>query len=599
MCGINAIFAYHDDAPPIDAGELTRTRDAMRSRGPDASGAWFSADRRIALGHRRLSIIDVSERANQPMTIGGMTIVFNGEIYNYRELRVELGEECETTSDTEVLLRMYRRYGAEMLPRLRGMFAFAIWDGAALFPARDPYGIKPLYIADDGRTFRCASQVKALIAGGGVSTARDVAGIAGFYLRGHVPEPFTTYRAIHSLPAGSWMTVTHGGATAARAYFSIAEILRDAVPSTRDRAERIASAVGESVRYHLVSDVPVGAFLSAGLDSGSVVSHTASFETPSETLTMRFAAYAGTPKDELSDAARVARHYSVQHYSVDLTHEDVERELPRALEAMDQPTIDGLNSYFICRAAAQRGWKVALSGTGGDELFGGYSTFRTIPRAVRLFGALPRVSRAIAALHGKLARGRRFSPKTALAPKYAQTYVGAYIVKRGLFMPEELPEVMGRDEAEEALRRLDLFGLVRDAITPDPRTPFARVAALESALMLRSQLLRDLDWASMAHSLEVRTPLVDAFLLRAVAPLIVASKRDGKTLMAKPPLPRDIQHRRKTGFTVPLREWLAQRHPEFPRLFGMRAWALYVARNAGFQPATPAGKDAGATCLSS
>jgi asparagine synthase (glutamine-hydrolysing) len=573
MCGINAIFAYHDDAPPIDAGELTRTRDAMRSRGPDASGAWFSADGRVALGHRRLSIIDVNERANQPMTIGAMTIAFNGEIYNYRELRAELGEECGTSSDTEVLLRMYRRHGAEMLPRLRGMFAFAIWDGVALFLARDPYGIKPLYIADDGRTFRCASQVKALIAGGGVSTARDVAGIAGFYLRGHVPEPFTTYRAIRSLPAGSWMTVTRGGASDPRSYFSIAQVLHDAVPSTRDRAERIASAVRESVRYHLVSDVPVGAFLSAGLDSGSVVSHA----VPIETLTMRFAAYAGTAKDEVADAARVARHYGAEHYSVDLTHEDVKHELPRALEAMDQPTIDGLNSYFVCKAAAERGWKVALSGTGGDELFGGYSTFRTIPRAVRLFGALPRVSGAIAALHGKMARGRRFSPKTALAPKYAQTYAGAYVVKRGLFMPEELPEVMGVDEAEEGLRRLDLFGLVRDAMTPDPRTPFARVAALESALLLRSQLLRDLDWASMAHSLEVRTPLVDAFLLRAVAPLIVASKRDGKTLMATPPLPREILRRRKTGFTVPLREWLAQRHPEFPRLFGMRSWALYIA----------------------
>jgi asparagine synthase (glutamine-hydrolysing) len=506
----------------------------------------------------------------------GLALTFNGEIYNFRELRAQLaacGYKFSLDSDTEVLLRAYQHWGEQVVEKLRGMFAFAIWDGAALFLARDPYGIKPLYIADDGRTFRCASQVKALIAGGGVPCARDVAGIAGFYLRGHVPEPFTTYRAIRSLPAGSWMTVTRGGASAPRSYFSIAQVLHDAVPSTRDRAERIASAVRESVRYHLVSDVPVGAFLSAGLDSGSVVSHA----TPIETVTMRFAAYAGTAKDEVADAARVARHYGAEHYSVDLTHADVERELPRALETMDQPTIDGLNSYFICKAAAERGWKVALSGTGGDELFGGYSTFRTIPRAVRLFGALPRVSRAIAALHGKLARGRRFSPKTALAPKYAQTYVGAYIVKRGLFLPEELPEVMEVDEAEEGLRRLDLFGLVRDALTPDPRTPFARVAALESALLLRSQLLRDLDWASMAHSLEVRTPLVDAFLLRAVAPLVVASKRDGKTLMAKPPLPREILRRRKTGFTVPLREWLAQRHPEFPRLFGMRSWALYIA----------------------
>jgi asparagine synthase (glutamine-hydrolysing) len=552
MCGIVGCLALALEADP-DQNWVHTATERITHRGPDDEG--FYTDPDVALGFRRLAIIDLSPGGHQPMRSadGRYWMVYNGEIYNYVELGQELrqqGVTLRTTSDSEVLLEMYALLGKDVVHRLRGMFAFAIWDGATLFLARDPYGIKPLYVADDGRTFRCASQVKALIAGGGVPTARDVGGIAGFYLRGHVPEPFTTYRAIRSLPAGSWMTVTRGGATAPRSYFSIAQVLHDAVPSVRDRGERIASAVGESVRYHLVSDVPVGAFLSAGLDSGSVVSHA----SPIETLTMRFAAYAGTAKDEVADAARVARHYGAQHYSVDLTHEDVERELPRALEAMDQPTIDGLNSYFICKSAAERGWKVALSGTGGDELFGGYSTFRTIPRAVRLFGALPRVSRAIAALHGKLARGRRFSPKTAVAPKYAQTYASAYIVKRGLFMPEELPEVMGADEAEEGLQRLDLFGLVRDAVTPDPRTPFARVAALESALLLRSQLLRDLDWASMAHSLEVRTPL-----------------------MAKPPLPREILRRRKTGFTVPLREWLAQRHPEFPRLFGMRSWALYIA----------------------
>src|SRR5438874_5234337 len=182
MCGINAIYAFHPSAPPVDLEELVRTREAMRSRGPDAAGQWLSDDRRVGFGHRRLSIIDVSDRANQPMRSreGDATIIFNGEIYNYRKLREDLigaGEQFETASDTEVLLRLYRREGAAMLPHLRGMFAFCIWDdrSRSLFLARDPYGIKPLYYASDGGIARIASQVKALLAGGSVSTARDPA----------------------------------------------------------------------------------------------------------------------------------------------------------------------------------------------------------------------------------------------------------------------------------------------------------------------------------------------------------------------------------------------------------------------------------------
>src|SRR5258706_2009163 len=211
MCGINAIYAWHHAAPPADPEELIRTRDAMRARGPDAAGAWISPDPRLALGHRRLSILDLHERANQPMLMRGAAIVFrdaviafNGEIYNHGELRAASGERFDTTSDTEVLLRLVLREGPSILPRLRGMFAFALWNDVTrtLLLARDPYGIKPLYLADDGRTLRAASQVKALLAGGGVPATRDPAGVAGFLLRGSVPEPFTLYESIRALPAG-------------------------------------------------------------------------------------------------------------------------------------------------------------------------------------------------------------------------------------------------------------------------------------------------------------------------------------------------------------------------------------------------------------
>jgi asparagine synthase (glutamine-hydrolysing) len=597
MCGINAIYAFHPSAAPVNLDELTTCREAMHSRGPDAAGEWTSTDLRVGLGHRRLSIIDVSERANQPMLSreGDLAIIFNGEIYNYRQLRDELtsaGETFDTTSDTEVVLRMYRRNGAAMLPRLRGMFAFAVWDGRTrtLFLARDPYGIKPLYYANDGRTFRLASQVKALLAGGGVSRTRDPAGLAGFLLRGSVPEPFTMYESIRAVPAGSWMMVSAAGPTEPQSYFSIAAVLLDAVNSDRhysreERQEIIRRAVTESVGYHLVSDVPVGAFLSSGRDSSTVVALAAESGTPMRTVTLRFEEYAGTHKDEAPLAEVVAAHYGTQHATCTLSRDAFRRELPKALQAMDQPSIDGLNSYFVCKAASELGWKVALSGTGGDELFGGYSTFRTIPRfvrAFRVFRYFPAAARAFERLYGRVMPKdhARFSPKTPHMLKYAHSYEGAYLMKRGLFLPEELPSVLGEDVAEEGLRRLAILERIRETMTPDPGSPFARVAVLESALFMRNQLLRDMDWASMAHSLEVRVPLVDAFLLREVAPAVFTTKRrDGKELLARSPrkpLPAEILTRRKTGFTLPIRDWLAEEQSDPSHVFGMRPWALFL-----------------------
>jgi asparagine synthase (glutamine-hydrolysing) len=533
----------------------------------------------VGLGHRRLSIIDVNERANQPMVHGDLVLTFNGEIYNYSDLRDD--GAYETTSDSEVLLRMYRKFGAAMLPRLRGMFAFAIWDARTntLFLARDPYGIKPLYYANDGRTFRFASQAKALLTG--VSSSRDPAGVVGFLLRGHVPEPFTIYEDIRMLPAGSWMVVTRDGASEPRPHFSIAEVLRDAVNEHRrysdsERAAIIADGVRESVRYHLVSDVPVGAFLSAGRDSGSIVGLAAETGIPPQTITMRFE---GQANDETPLAEIVARQYGTTHHTATLSRDAFRAQLPRALAAMDQPTLDGLNSYFVSAAAAELGWKLALSGTGGDELFGGYSTFRNIPRFVRAVRPFRRMATAFRRVYRRIASGPRFSPKTAYTLHYCTSYEGAYLLKRGLFLPEEVASIVGEEMAEEGLKRLNLLDRIRDSITPDPGTPFARIAAMESALLLRNQLLRDIDWASMAHSLEVRVPLVDAFLLRKIAPAVFSTnKRNGKELLActpHRPLPPAVLTRKKTGFTVPNVAWLDDRR-HIGRHFGMRPWALYI-----------------------
>jgi asparagine synthase (glutamine-hydrolysing) len=591
MCGINGVFAWRAGAPPVDVEELVRSRECMRSRGPDAADVWISDDRRVGLGHRRLAIIDLSPAGAQPMRRGALAIIFNGEIYNYRELRARLeakGRTFTSHSDTEVMLALYEEMGESMLGELRGMFAIALWDGARqrMLLARDPYGIKPLYYADDGGTLRLASQVKALIAGGHVDKRFDPAAAAGFFLRGTVPEPFTMYRAIRALPAGSYCYVDANGVQEPRTYFSIAAALRDGVANAQrvteaEREALVHDAVLESVRYHMVSDVPVGAFLSAGIDSSAIVAFAReSGATDLQTMTLRFEEYRGRDNDEAPLATLVARRYGVRHTIRELTLDDFRAELPRIFMAMDQPTVDGLNSYFISKAASQLGLKVALSGTGGDELFGGYTSFRDIPRWMPITAVLSRVpglGEGVYRLNTALARrSRHISPKMGEILRHGASYAGAYLVKRGRFLTSELAGVLGPDVAKEGIARLDLLTLLERAVTPDPGTPYARVAALESSLYLRNQLLRDMDWASMAHSLEVRVPLVDAHLLRRLAPVLATRKGRGKGILAnapRPPLPPEIRTRRKTGFTLPIKEWLRQ---EGRVEFGKRSWARKV-----------------------
>jgi asparagine synthase (glutamine-hydrolysing) len=518
-------------------------------------------------------------------------IVFNGEIYNYRELRRHLegrGAGFTSQSDTEVLLGLYEAKGVEMFGELRGMFAIALWDGAKrkMLLARDPYGIKPLYYADDGATCRVASQVKALIAGGGVDKRFDPAGAAGFFLRGTVQEPFTMYRAIRALPAGSYCWIDAAGPHEPKQYFSIAGTLREAFDSRqripeRDSAAYVHDAMLESVRHHLVADVPVGAFLSAGIDSTTIVALAREGGAEDlQTMTLRFAEYRGRDNDEAPLASVVARRYGARHEVRELTLKTFRDALPHIFAAMDQPSVDGVNSYFISRAAAELGLKVALSGAGGDELFGGYTSFRDIPRWMPLTSPLARIPRlgdAVYRLNRALARrSRHVSVKMGEILRYGASYAGAYLVKRGRFLSDELPDILGPEMAREGLERLDILNLIERAVTPDPGTPFARVAALESSLYLRNQLLRDIDWASMAHSLEVRVPLVDAHLLRRLAPVIVGRRNRGKETLAaaaRPPLPREILQRRKTGFTLPIREWLEQDGRGEP---GKRLWARRV-----------------------
>jgi len=599
MCGINGIFAYNVAASPPDRRELVATRDAMALRGPDGLGEWWSEDRRMGFGHRRLAIVDLSEGGAQPMTsaCGRYIVTFNGEIYNYPALRAELerdGVRFRSNSDTEVLLVLYQREGEAMARRLRGMFAFAIWDTQErrIYLARDPYGIKPLYIANDGWTFRFASQVKALLAGGRISRAPEPAGLVGFHLWGSVPEPFTLYRDIRMLPAGHTMLVDSRGPHASRSYASVIEEFARGAEKPADLAdlpELVRAATLDSVSAHLMADVEVGLFLSSGIDSGALLGLMKDAGQSKVTcITLAFEEFRGTDEDETFLAAQVARSYGAQHIVRTVSATEFNQDLPSIMAAMDQPSIDGINTWFVAKAAREAGLKVALSGLGGDELLAGYPSFRDVPRWVsllRLQSAVPPVGYLTRSLLRLLGLGK-LNPKLPGMAEYGGTYAGSYLLRRGLHLPFELKEVMDPEFARSGLSRLDPLRRIESASGKVPLHPISRVAALESTNYMRHQLLRDCDWAGMAQSIEIRTPLVDSVLLRALAPVAphLKDQASGKGLLARAPrtaLPDAVISRSKTGFVVPTGQWLSRSTPATASLKGMasRAWSRQVLAN--------------------
>ena len=574
MCGLAGAILSPDFSASSDGHRaVERMCDAMSSRGPDAAGYWQANNAPVFLGHRRLSIVDLEARANQPFVsdCGNYVIVFNGEIYNFLELRSALSEQGEvfrTTSDTEVILRLYIREGAQMLARLRGMFAIAIWDTREknCFFARDPYGIKPLYVAKTRAGWLFASQVKALLASGLVSDETDTLGEASFWMLGSVAGPRTWFKDISEIPPGSWAEIDgEGKFTGPESYWNIGESW-SVSPQDVDREEvreRVRQALLESVKYHLVADVPVGVFLSGGIDSGALAGLMAECGVRQLTgVTIAYEEFRGTHYDEAPIAARIARHYGIDHVVRRVTRAEFEADLPAIMASMDQPTIDGINTWFASKAVAETGLKVVVSGVGGDELFMGYDSFRQIPRLVK-------AARAIAQFPGGMALENLLTSVQAKrsgnlrwqhAPQWLQTIGGGWWLRRSTCAPGDLPRLMGRDIGSVPTADRVPEHWLTDMVGMLPKDPALALAQIESMTYLRNQLLRDSDWASMAHSVELRTPLVDAHLLKQLAPLLGQFRKfSNKSLLAHAPakpLPQDILTRRKTGFGIPVKQWI-------------------------------------------
>lgn len=556
MCGIAGVVQA--GGVTLSADALARMGRAVEHRGPDDRGAWRSADGEAAYVHARLAILDLSPAGHQPMTVAGgrYTITYNGEIYNYTELRhslVAAGIEFHSQSDTEVIVRLYEAHGPECVSRLRGMFAFAIWDHRerTCFLARDAFGIKPLYYCERNGALLFASEVRSLLASGWIEQRLDPQATYEYFRSGSVPEPLTLCRGIRALEAGHSMT-WRAGRTSQRRYWDVRFSSR---PYCADPVAVTRQALLESVAAHFVSDVPVGVFLSGGLDSTALValSSITQHGQPIRTMSLSFP---GSPLDEGPDARRTAKLFKTEHHEWPITAPVARALVEECLFAADQPSIDGLNTFTVSRLARRFGAKVVLSGVGGDELFGGYPSFRSVPRLARV-AAYARLGRPVTGSLIRLAAGVAGSKMSRLADLLASrpTLDNAYSTFRGVYTRAEA--VMLTDHfvggADGVLDTIDPLSSWTNADAKD------EVSRMELTRYMRNQLLRDTDVMSMASGIELRVPFLDAKLFSSLANIpsqIRTMPRKRLLTLAVPEIPDWIVNRPKRGFVFPMRQWL-------------------------------------------
>ncbi len=572
MCGIAGIIANATDIEE----RLRRMSEAIAHRGPDDQDCqmWPARDSiQTGFAHRRLSIIDLSAAGRQPMTTsdGRFSIVYNGEIYNYLDLRHALeqsGVAFRTNTDTEVLLELYRAHGTACLDRLRGMFAFALRDNESgdVFVARDRLGIKPLYYYSEGGRFLFCSELLGLLASGLAPRVLDAVSLNSYLSFGAVQEPRTIIEGVRSLPPAHFMVVGAGGVVReTQCYWRLPaarhDIARDeAIATTRSLLE-------ESVRLHLVADVPLGAFLSSGVDSASIVALMSKHASGRvKTFTVCF------EEPEFSEdrlARKVAETHHTEHREIVLSDAEMLASLPDAISAIDQPTIDGINTWVISRAARRAGMTVALSGLGGDELFGGYPSFRRA-RKLEQYGAPvgwlnPASRRRLARIAAGVLGDSVPSQKAASVISAGADSLAAYASMRGLFSRtsrDSLINARVRGAAQPASdyelppESLELVG--DGEANGDV---FNRISRYEMSLYMANMLLRDTDAMSMSSALEVRVPLLDHKLVEWVYSLPGAMKtgRHPKQLLIEAmgaELPAEIANRKKTGFALPFERWI-------------------------------------------
>ncbi|MFN6218539.1 MAG: asparagine synthase (glutamine-hydrolyzing) [Aphanizomenon sp.] len=575
MCGIAGIIRLNTNNGRLEA-KIEKMQTALKHRGPDDAGIYISTDKQAALAHTRLSILDLSAAGHQPMstTDNRYHITFNGEIYNFQELRENLisqGEKFHSQTDTEVILKLYQRIGSDCVQHLRGMFAFAIWDDLekTCFLARDHLGIKPLYYYQLGTTLVFASELRAVLASGLPATNMSLEGLYGYLTTGSVPEPYTLIADIYCLSAGNWLYWQNGNITK-KQYWQINFTPEKISPP--EAREIVRKALLDSIQHHFISDVPVGIFLSGGIDSTTILA--LATQTQKSQLSTYSITFAESEFNEGELAQKIANHFGAKHTEYQVTSSFAKTILPDFLAAIDQPSIDGFNTFCVSKVAHDHGMKVVLSGLGGDEIFGGYQSFQKVPQMVewsKKLNILPFLRTGLGIgleSWGNSPRIKRFGDFLTQTPSFASAY-GTF---RGIFSHQEacmiinqlsistpiLPPLVppyqgGKPESESSSLPLARGGLGWGS------TPEDEVSFLELSGYMRNQLLRDSDIMSMNWGLELRVPFVDKTLLETVAPIPSNIRlAQGKKLLTQAitEIPDWVINRPKKGFSFPFENWM-------------------------------------------
>ena len=557
MCGIAGILSPNHQPEHLEI-LIERMQQALHHRGPDDRGIFISQDKQVALAHTRLSILDLTAAGHQPMSIdnGRYWITFNGEIYNFQELRSRLesqGEQFSSHTDTEVLLKTYQYYGQDCVHHLRGMFAFAIWDDLekTCFLARDHLGIKPLYYWQSGSTLVFASELQAILASKIPNLELSSKGLYGYLTTGTVPEPYTLIEDIYCLEAGHSLFWDNVQLTK-KPYW---QLEFGSEPITLPEAQEIVrNALIDSVQHHFISDVPVGIFLSGGIDSTSIVA--LARQTQTNKLCTYSIAFAENEWNEGELASQTAQHFGTEHTEYKLDAATGKTLFSQFLEQIDQPTIDGFNTFCVSQIAHQNGTKVVLSGLGGDELFGGYASFQKVPQMVSWASKLSRLSQIIK-YSGQFLETAAHKPHLKRIGDFLQqspSSFNAYRSYRGIFSHLEACQISNTLFP-------DLNVNTNSYQNSFPKQPSIEdeVSFLELSRYMRNQLLRDSDVMSMAWGLELRVPFVDRILLEKIAVIpsnIRLAPKKQLLTQAIPELPSWVINRPKKGFAFPLQQWL-------------------------------------------
>jgi len=568
MCGIFGIVTTKSRSELIEP--VSRALNALAHRGPDDHGVEFISDERdgltVAFAHHRLSVLDLSPAGHQPMRdeATGDWITYNGEVFNFRDLRRDLvarGLRFRSESDTEVMLKGFSARGRDVIADWRGMFAFGFWNARrrSLTLARDRLGVKPLYYYHDGDTFIFASEVRALLATGLTPRKISPSALSSYLAWGSVEQPLTIIENVHAVLPGHILEFKDGR-VGVEAYWELRADKQKKARDERELIEELGALLDDSVKSHLISDVPVGVFLSGGIDSSSVTALASrGLKSPIKSFSVCFNE---REFGEAGCAEKIARAYGADHCSILVTENEILSSLPEALRAMDQPSIDGLDTFIVSRAAAGAGMKVALSGLGGDEVFAGHDFFHSIAREEqlrnRVKAAAPRLLKAAASAIGAFSSIDRAAKLNSLF-RGDQLNEHSVDLRRHLFTAgQRLALMLVNGGASPAVEKWNERQM-SNCMTADP---INQASALELGGYLGNALLRDTDSMSMAHGLEVRAPLIDHKVVEKMLAVPGRLKLRGKEpkwmlMDAVGGLPREVVDRAKRGFEMPFKNWLA------------------------------------------